>query len=213
MVSFRQIVYNSTMLEMITTWLVQYGYIGLFLLLTFGILGLPIPDETIMTFSGYLIFSGTFNPVVTYLVAFAGSCCGITLSYILGKTLGAAMIKKVGKKLRLPPGKMDNVHDWFLRSGKWSLTYGYFFPGIRHFTAIVAGSSKLSWHSFALYAYLGAALWSASFVTLGYLLGEGWKRTSEQVHWWLGIGTLVIVAAFLIHRLIRWLRNRRQPIT
>ena len=48
---------------------------------------------------------------------------------------------------------------------------GYFIPGVRHFTAIVAGTSKLELHSFALFAYSGATLWVSTFVFLGYHFG------------------------------------------
>ena len=50
--------------------------------------GLPIPDETMLTFSGYLVFRGTLSLPMTLAVAFAGSVSGITLSYALGRFLG-----------------------------------------------------------------------------------------------------------------------------
>ena len=42
------------MMETVILWITEYGYIALFFLLMLGIVGLPIPDETIMVFSGYL---------------------------------------------------------------------------------------------------------------------------------------------------------------
>ena len=36
-------------------WISQHGYVGIFSLLVFGIIGLPVPDEWLLTFSGYLI--------------------------------------------------------------------------------------------------------------------------------------------------------------
>ena len=44
-------------MDVIFTWIVQYGYLVLFGLLMFGIVGLPISDETLLTFAGYLISS------------------------------------------------------------------------------------------------------------------------------------------------------------
>ncbi len=41
-------------------WITQYGYLAIFCLLMFGIVGLPVPDETLLTFSGYLIYKGSF---------------------------------------------------------------------------------------------------------------------------------------------------------
>ena len=38
-------------------WISHYGYPAIFCLLMLGIVGLPVPDETLLTFTGYLIFS------------------------------------------------------------------------------------------------------------------------------------------------------------
>jgi membrane protein DedA with SNARE-associated domain len=50
----------------------QYGAVSLFFLMMLGIVGLPIPDETLLVFSGYLIFKGKLNPVATFGMAFLG---------------------------------------------------------------------------------------------------------------------------------------------
>ena len=34
-------------------WISQYGYPAIFCLLMLGIVGLPVPDETLLTFTGY----------------------------------------------------------------------------------------------------------------------------------------------------------------
>ena len=39
-------------------WVTRYGYAGIFLLLMLGIVGLPVPDEALLTFVGYLSFKG-----------------------------------------------------------------------------------------------------------------------------------------------------------
>ena len=55
---------------------------GDFFLLVLGIVGLPVPDETLLTFSGYLVYQGHLSLPLTFLSGFAGSACGITLSYL-----------------------------------------------------------------------------------------------------------------------------------
>jgi membrane protein DedA with SNARE-associated domain len=81
-------------------------------------------------------------------------------------------------------------------------------PGIRHFTAIVAGSSELEPHIFAAFAYTGGLLWVLTFVSLGYLLGEQWSRISQEVHGVLLWVTIVVVAAGIVVWLVR---RRKSP--
>jgi membrane protein DedA with SNARE-associated domain len=42
----------------VLAWIAQYGYLAIFSLLVLGIVGLPVPDETLLTFTGYLVFRG-----------------------------------------------------------------------------------------------------------------------------------------------------------
>ncbi|MBA2251795.1 MAG: DedA family protein, partial [Nitrospirales bacterium] len=39
-------------------WIADYGYVAIFGLLVLGIVGLPVPDEALLTFVGYLSFQG-----------------------------------------------------------------------------------------------------------------------------------------------------------
>jgi membrane protein DedA with SNARE-associated domain len=162
-------------------WIAEYGYAGLFLALMFGIAGLPIPDETIMVFCGYLISQHRMEPLPTYVVGLCGSICGISLSYFIGRTGGAAVIERYGKFVHLTPRRVALVNRWFHRSGEWLLTFGYFILGVRHFTALVAGMSGLEFRVFAGYAYFGAAIWVATFLGIGYLVGEHWQQAVEAV--------------------------------
>ena len=89
-------------MELILHWISEYGYFGLFSLLVLGIVGLPVPDETLLTFAGYLIFRGQLRLVPTMLAAFLGSACGITLSYTLGRLTGYFLIEKYGPDVGVP---------------------------------------------------------------------------------------------------------------
>ena len=86
------------------------------------------------------------------------------------------------------------------------LTGGYFIPGVRHFTAIVAGISGVPYPKFALFAYPGAAIWVALFLWLGYFFGERWQHTSEVFHHYLLIAIAVLALLAAIIWLIRRLR-------
>lgn len=177
----------------ILQWVTQYSYVGIFSLLTLGIVGLPVPDEFLLTFVGFLIFRGRLDLIPAALAAFLGSVCGITLSYWLGRTLGIYLVTRYGPKIGLGPEQVRRVHDWFARIGGWSLTFGYYIPGIRHLTAYVAGTAEYELPHFALFAYLGAAIWTASFLALGYYVGDGWRaatgtmREATRVAVWLAI--------------------------
>jgi membrane protein DedA with SNARE-associated domain len=150
----------------------------------------------------------------TYFAALAGSCCGITVSYFIGRTAGLAVVHRFGRYLRIEQKQLDRVHGWFDRSGHWALFGGYYIAGVRHFTAIIAGASKLEFHIFALYSWTGAATWVAVFLTLGYVIGEQWRAVAELVHRYLtyasGLGIALAVLFFAGRRpMQRWMQRRK----
>jgi membrane protein DedA with SNARE-associated domain len=185
------------MTEIAFDWITRHGYAGIFSLLVFGIVGLPVPDEWLLTFSGYLVFRHTLHFIPTLLAAFLGSACGITISYALGRLFDTYVIIKYGSVLHITPQRMSRVHRWFERRGRWTLLIGYFIPGVRHLTGYVAGASELPLASFMLFAYTGAFCWATTFTMLGYFLGEEWSRVLGTLHqtklWVIAAGIAVVV--------------------
>lgn len=163
-------------IETIQHWIDLYGYAALFFGLVFGIVGLPVPDESMLALFGYLVSTGRFHFALTYVIASLGSLSGITLSYWIGRSGGYRLIHKYGPRVRLTEERLEKVHGWFDRIGKWALMVGYFIPGVRHFTALVAGASKLQYPVFAAFAYTGGLIWSLTFISLGYYLGGTWSQ-------------------------------------
>lgn len=95
--------------------------------------------------------------------------------------------------------------------GKYGLIVTYFIPGLRHLGALAAGASHLAFPSFATYAYLGALLWSGTFVAVGYVLGEEWATFSVPIHQtftWIALGALLALGGAI---LIMFRRPLRKP--
>ncbi len=195
--------------DSVFAWISQYGYPCLFGLLVLGIVGLPVPDETLLVFCGYLIWKGKLQPLLTFLAGFGGSVCGISLSYYLGRSFGQKLIHRYGRSIHLTPERLDRIHGLFERFGSWLLTVGYFIPGVRHFSALVAGTTDLPYPAFALFAYLGAALWVAVFLSFGYIFGDRWQQTSASFHKYALIATGVLILVALIVWFVR--RKPRLP--
>jgi len=191
-------------------WIQHHGYVGIFSLLAFGIVGLPVPDEWLLTYTGFLGFKGTLRIFPAFFAAFLGSACGITVSYTLGRIFDTFVIVKYGRLFHITPERVARVHRWFERHGHWPLLLGYFVPGVRHLTGYVAGASELAFPKFMLFAYSGAFCWAAAFIGLGYFLGENWNRVLEEVHRTklLTISTAIVaVAGYFLFRYLKGYRS------
>jgi membrane protein DedA with SNARE-associated domain len=179
-------------------WLTHYGSFALFFLLTIGILALPVPEETLMVIAGVLMHHGELQIPNTIIAAMMGSLCGITASYLLGRTAGHFLINRYGKWIGIGQEQIDKAHAWFERFGKWTLFIGYFIPGIRHFTGFSAGMTYLSYREFALFAYSGALVWVATFLSIGYFFGGYWFSIFQNIEIDLDdILTVVIIVSVI----------------
>jgi membrane protein DedA with SNARE-associated domain len=195
-------------METMLGWVTHYGSVSLFFLMMLGIVGLPIPDETLLVFSGYLIYTHALNAVFTFSMALLGSVTGITLSYLLGRIYGLKLIHKYGRYIHFTEVRFLKVHNWFERAGRWSLFFGYYIAGVRHLTAMVAGASALEYPVFAGFAYGGAFIWVLTFLSLGYFMGDRWQGASERVHYYILVGCIVLGAIVGIYLLARYLWKR-----
>ena len=151
--------------------LLDYGGIALFFLLALGVFALPIPDETLLMAAGFLISRGQLNLHSTVLAGYLGAICGISLSYVIGRYGGSVLVEKYGRWVRLTRRRIARTRRWFRRMGMWALFFGYFIPGVRHFTGYLVGTVRISFGRFAAFAFTGAALWAIVFLSIGYFLG------------------------------------------
>jgi membrane protein DedA with SNARE-associated domain len=174
----------------------KYSYFEIFIALGLGIIGLPIPDETLMAYAGFLVFQGKLNYLYTIMVAFMGSSCGITIGYVLGKTFGNQLIKRYASKMHVNSDEIQDAENFYNRYGKFALFIGYFVPGVRHLTAIIAGASRMPYRTFALFAYTGGFLWTITLVSIGYFLGEQWRHVYMYSHRYIIPVVLVSIVVF-----------------
>jgi membrane protein DedA with SNARE-associated domain len=183
-------------------YLAQYGTPVVFVAQLLGIFGLPIPDELLLTMAGVLIRRGELSPAATLAAAIGGCMAGITISYVLGRTVGYAAVR------RITHGHEEiwaRAQRWFRRFGGWLLTFGFFIPGVRHVTAIAAGTAPMDYPTFSAWTYPGAALWATTFVALGYYAGDRWREMAGDVH----AHAAVIVAAVLVVAAVGlWIKSR-----
>jgi membrane protein DedA with SNARE-associated domain len=182
----------------ILNWITRYGYIGILVLLMIGIVGFAIPDEVVLTCAGFLVSKGYLAPEPTVASAFIGSMCGISLSYLFGRVLGLPIIHKYGHLAHITPESIDRMNIWYQRFGKWLLLFGYFIAGVRHLTAFTAGTTRLRLPVFALFAYTGAFLWSVTFISFGYFLGDHWTIVSKHLNAEIWLAAAVIAGLAIL---------------
>jgi len=187
------------MVEKLNFIIEHYGYLGIIVLLIGGIVGLPIPDEVLLTYVGFNVFKGNLSYFPSLLSAFAGATGGISLSYLIGHRFGLPLLHKYGPKFHITEEKINYTGRLFDKIGPVLLLVGYFIPGVRHLSAYIAAINDYPFRKFSVFAYTGAFIWSFTFITLGRVLGKDWIKVRLFVEKYSLYLVILIVLAAVIY--------------
>ncbi|MBA9088316.1 membrane protein DedA with SNARE-associated domain [Fontibacillus solani] len=158
-------------MEMAMEYISQYGYFAIVILLSLGLIGMPLPDEALMIFVGYLASTHAMSYPLSIIFGLIGSIIGMTVSYTIGKKIGYTLIGKFGKWIGLTPARYSKVRSWFTKYGIWTILLAYFIPGVRHIAGYISGISTMQFKKYLLVCFIGASVWTVIFISIGYFAG------------------------------------------
>ena len=167
--------------------------------------GLLVPGESLVLASGFFAHQGVLSLDAVIVAAALGAIAGDNIGYQLGARLGRACLLRHGRRLGVTDARLRRAERFFERHGPKAVFVGRFVGFARALVPFVAGASRMAYRRFVVFDTLGAALWTVTFVVLGYALGASW-RVAEK---WVGRVGLVAGLVGAIVGLVLWLRRRR----
>ena len=179
------------------------GYLGIFALMTIESALIPIPSEIIMPFSGYLVFTGKFNPILVIIAGGAGNLAGSLIAYFIGIKLGREVILRYGKYILLKKSHLDWAESFFEKYGNKTTFVTRLLPGIRTYISLPAGIAKMNLKKFSVYTFAGSIIWSAMLTYAGVALGEEWNKIRDYSHYIdaiVGIALIIIIIIIIKKR-------------
>ena len=198
------------MLENIVSYLVElvanWGYLGIFLLMALESSFFPFPSEVVMIPAGYLVYTGQMNLYMAFAAGAFGSLAGALFNYYLCYFLGRPFVAKYGKYVGITDEKMAKFESFFNRYGEISTFNCRLIPGIRQYISLPAGLAKMNIFTFSLYTTLGAGIWVAILLAIGYYIGD----QKELIKEYLGQITIyLLIAVALITVIYIYIHKRK----
>src|ERR671933_498401 len=149
----------------------QYGYLIVFFGVMMESMGVPLPGETILLASGFLVQQGALDLGDAIAFGILGAVIGDQIGYWIGREGGRPFVLRWGRYVLITPERLARAESFFERHGGKAVFIARFFSGLRVFGALVAGISRMRWRTFFFYNALGGAVWATVVVSVGYLLG------------------------------------------
>jgi len=184
------------------SFVMQYGYAAVFLLVGLESLGVPLPGETALISAG--IFAGSthsLNLASLIAVAALGAIIGDNFGYLIGHWGGYRVLVRYGHYVRLDQRKVKVARYIFLRHGAKVVFFGRFVSILRTYAAFLAGTTRMPYRRFLFFNAAGGIVWSTLWATLAYFLGTQVNRFSGPIAIVFGIaGAAVLIVGLVVLR-------------
>ncbi len=186
------------------------GYAALLLFTFLDSTVLPVPNEAVMPFAGYLIFDGRFTFVAVILVSIVGAVLGSLTSYAIGYYGAETFVARFGKYVRMTMTDVQKTQAFFSKYGDRTILISRFIPVVRQFASIPAGAGKMHIGKFILYTAVGSALWNCLMLYLGYQFGMN-SDVLKEFSKYSGMAEKVIIGLGIAVAIYIFYRRKRKP--
>ena len=183
-------------INIITSLISSYGYLGIFIAAFAETIFPPIPSELIFPLAGFIGFKSNFTYFETFLMALSGAVgatIGAIVIYLVSLKIGRIAIVKLGKYVFVSEKKIESAERWFEKYGVYAVFLGRMAPGVRELISIPAGIAKMPFAKFVTFTFFGSLVWSLILVFSGYFLGNSWDSVSETLTDYFPIISVIVL--------------------
>ncbi len=179
-------------------------YTAIFILMTLESSIFPVPSELVMIPAWVSAMGGHIDPVLATLVGGVGSVLWALLNYwIIWRLLGKPFLEKYGKYILITPEKYKKAENLFLKNDKVYTFIGRLIPVVRHLISIPAGIFRMPMVPFISITFLGATLWCAILVALGYFFGDSVIDITTRYGKEVTYITIPLIALYIWYKIFR----------
>jgi membrane protein DedA with SNARE-associated domain len=194
------------MLE-ITTLIKQSPYLGIFILLFLGDIGLPFPEDTILILSGFLIAQDVTKPLPTLLVVYFGLLITDFVLYLAGKKYGRRIIEHKRLQRIISRDRLRKVEEKFERWGILVVFFGRHLLGVRAQVFLVAGVMRMPALKFLMADAASAILTVTLMVGIGYLGGNSIEVLKKDMTRIEHVAVVLFIMLFISWIILRYLKS------
>ncbi|MBC7189083.1 DedA family protein [Candidatus Aerophobetes bacterium] len=188
-------------------------YLGLFLLLILGGIGLPFPEDATLILCGFLISTDVIKPVPAMLVVYLGVLTADVFLYFVGKKYGRMIVTHRKFKKIMTPERLAWLENKFNKRGVIIILLGRHFVGLRAQIIIVSGVMKLSFLKFLIADGISSLFTIALMVGAGYMGGNSLQVIKNDITKIEHIAILLAVIGLAVYLIFRYFKSlyRKKP--
>jgi membrane protein DedA with SNARE-associated domain len=186
---------------------------GMAYLETAFFVGLVAPGEFTVILGGFVAGQGEIDVFLLGALVFLCAIAGDTTSYLLGRRLGHGFLRRYGPRFGITEKRLRQVERFFEGHAGKTILIGRFVGVVRALAPFLAGASRISARRFIPFDYAAAAVWTVTFVTLGYVFWQSFDTVvsfAKKGTFALGTLVVIVVGAIAAYRWLEVPENRQR---
>jgi membrane protein DedA with SNARE-associated domain len=197
----------ENLFEVLRQFFDQYGYWTIAIALLLENAGIPVPGETVLLFASFLAYSEqSLHLPYIILIGIVACTVGDNIGYAIGKRGGRPLLECYQRFFRIRPETIAKGERLFGKYGSITILFARFVFGLRIIAGPLAGVLQMPWKQFAVFNFLGAAVWVTVISCVGYFVGTEW---TELLRVMKQINTGVLIAAAVVAAVFWWRRRTK----
>ncbi len=159
----------------------NFPYLGLFVMLVLGTLGLPFPEDAILILCGFMIAHDVVKPGPAILILFAGMISTDFFLYHMGRKYGRMVVAHKRFSRFISPRRIQKLERSFAKWGILVIFLGRHLVGLRAQIFLVAGILKMPRPKFIMADGISSLVTIALMMSAGYWGGSFIERIKTDI--------------------------------
>jgi len=196
----------------ITTFTDHFPYLGIFLLLVLGGIGLPFPEDTTLILSGFLVAHDVAKPLPAFLVIYPSLLMTDFFLYLIGKKYGRRVVEHKRFRKVISSDRLSKIEEKFRKWGIWVVLVGRHIVGLRAQIFLAAGVMKMDAIKFLIADGASSLITIALMSGIGYVGGNSiqvLKKDLARIEHIAIVCFVILLASWIVFRHIKIKRKIR----
>jgi membrane protein DedA with SNARE-associated domain len=207
--------YPMVTMSHLLTLMARHGYALTFGLLFVEAIGIPFPAAIALVAAGAAVAGHTLLAPLVFASALLALLIGDTVQFWLGRYTGWALLGFLCRISINPETCILRSAESFYKRGKTTLLFAKFIPGVNTMAAPLAGSMKMHFDQFLRLDLAGAALYSVTYLVVGYLSRDFLATVFRGFHaasLAMEIVLLAALAVYAVYRIVQYQKFRTYSV-
>jgi membrane protein DedA with SNARE-associated domain len=160
------------MLSFIIEYIEHFTYLGIFIVITSGSIGVPVPEEIPLIIGGFMFYKGYVNIYLLIGIAIFAIITSDLIIFYIGRNWGRWVVnhRRLSKIFSIK--RLKNGEKYFKKYGRKAVFIGRFLSGIRVISLLSAGIFKMNIWEFLALDFMSAIISVPLFVGIGYISAQ-----------------------------------------